>query len=206
MNSFVKKILLQSPSYIGHPIFMGIYSVGYYLLIGQHYFSPQQMLMISAPVIIITFLLPLMIYFFLRSFNKVDSIMISNVAQRRLPLLSFGILLVLLLFKISKIDYYFVFYCYFFAVLVSVILALFASYLQFKVSLHAMGVSAILLFMFGVNIYFSESNFLIPVITLILAGLVGASRLYMKAHTNTELILGYLIGIVPQLFVYQFWL
>ncbi len=199
-------IVLKLPSFLFHPLFLGCYALGYYFFVGYDFYDGQQILVISAPIIIITFLLPLMILFFLLAFKRIDTFMISKNTQRRLPLLLFGILLIFLLMKISKYDYFYVFYFFFFGVLISIFLALVASYFQVKASLHALGIIAFVCFLFGVNIYFSQNQFWFPLFGILLAGWVGASRLYMKAHSNYELFVGYLIGLIPQLFCFQFWL
>jgi hypothetical protein len=37
-------------------------------------------------------------------------------------------------------------------------------------------------------------------------GVVASSRLEMKAHTPKELVIGFLLGVIPQLFLLHFWL
>ena len=40
----------------------------------------------------------------------------------------------------------------------------------------------------------------------IITGAVATSRLYLEAHTPKELLVGLLIGIIPQLIVLKYWL
>jgi hypothetical protein len=37
-------------------------------------------------------------------------------------------------------------------------------------------------------------------------GVVASSRLEMKAHTYKELVIGFLLGVIPQLLFFPFWL
>jgi hypothetical protein len=46
---------------------------------------------------------------------------------------------------------------------------------------------------------------LIIVILFLLNGVVASSRLIMKAHTNNELFIGSLVGIIPQVVLFYFW-
>jgi len=41
---------------------------------------------------------------------------------------------------------------------------------------------------------------------MILNGLVASSRLMMKAHSNKELLIGFLCGIIPQIGLLYVWL
>lgn len=41
---------------------------------------------------------------------------------------------------------------------------------------------------------------------LILLGAIATSRLHLNAHTNTELIIGFFVGLFPQLILIKFWL
>jgi hypothetical protein len=37
-------------------------------------------------------------------------------------------------------------------------------------------------------------------------GVVASSRLEMKAHTVKELVIGFVLGIIPQVLLFRFWL
>jgi acid phosphatase family membrane protein YuiD len=41
---------------------------------------------------------------------------------------------------------------------------------------------------------------------VLMNGFVASSRLEMKAHTPKELVIGFLLGIIPQLLLLRFWL
>lgn len=40
----------------------------------------------------------------------------------------------------------------------------------------------------------------------VILGAIATSRLHLKAHTTSELIIGFFIGVIPQLFVLNYWL
>ena len=40
----------------------------------------------------------------------------------------------------------------------------------------------------------------------IILGAIATSRLHMKAHTSTELIAGFLVGLMPQLILLNYWM
>ena len=66
--------------------------------------------------------------------------------------------------------------------------------------------SSFLFFVLGLSIH-NEVNFSAIIIALILLnGIVATSRLAMNAHNMKELSLGFLVGVVPQVAIWQFWL
>ncbi len=97
--------------------------------------------------------------------------------------------------------------------LISIFIAFFINNFS-KISLHAIGMGGflagviILIFIHGKNhIAFKNvlihNTFIIALLT-ILTGAVLSSRLYLKAHTNKDVIGGLLVGIVGQLIAIRF--
>ena len=63
------------------------------------------------------------------------------------------------------------------------------------------GITALVGFCIAMSVY-TQRNMLWEIALLfLLSGLVGSSRLYMKAHTPQELFAGFLVGFIPQLFL-----
>ena len=115
------------------------------------------------------------------------------------------LLLVLLKFSISKeimVELYF----FFLGGLFSGIIALTLVLLRFKASLHMIGITALTAFTYGLSVYYKLPFVNLFAFCIVCMGLVASSRLYMKAHTYTELIVGLLIGLLPQIYLYRYWL
>jgi membrane-associated phospholipid phosphatase len=67
-------------------------------------------------------------------------------------------------------------------------------------------ISALNFFVIGLSIHF-QINIIYTIASLVLlTGIIASSRLYMRAHTQEELTVGYLCGVVPQLCLWYFWL
>jgi len=200
------KKLLPLFSYIFHPIFVSVYGALFYFLITHSYFYDSQIYVTLIQVSILTFLLPLSIYFLFRSLGLVTSFTEASLKERRMPIATQAIfLLILLKFSISKeatTELYF----FFLGGFISSILVLTAVLLKFKASLHMIGISALTAFVYGLSLYYQLPFINLFAFCIICMGLVASSRLYMKAHTYPELIMGIIIGLVPQLFLYRFWL
>ncbi len=157
-------------------------------------------------VIILTFLIPISIFYLLRSLGKIDSIMVSELSQRKLPLIFQAILLLVLINKGTTEERIPELFFYFLAGLISTIIAILFLFAKIKVSLHMLGIGSLLFFVIGISIH-EQTNFLISICILtLLTGIIATSRLEMKAHDLKELTIGFLVGIIPQVALWFFWL
>ena len=67
-------------------------------------------------------------------------------------------------------------------------------------------ISALTFFVIGLSVHF-QINIMYTIASLfLLTGLIASSRLYMKAHTSLELMVGYASGIIPQVVFWYAWL
>ena len=68
------------------------------------------------------------------------------------------------------------------------------------------GISALTIFIFGLSLKNEINTVHLMALLVILNGLVASSRLIMKAHTNKELLIGFLCGVIPQIGLLYVWL
>jgi len=200
------KKILPAFSYIFHPIFVSIYGTLFYFFITRSFFYEAQIYVTLIQVVILTLFLPLSIYFLLRSLGVVSSFTEATIKERRMPIAIQGILLLALLnFSISKEITTELFF-FFLGGFISSVLVLTALLLKFKASLHMIGISALTAFIYGLSSYYQLPFVNLISFCIVCMGLVASSRLYMKAHTYPELVVGIVIGLAPQLFLYRYWL
>ena len=200
------KKILPAFSYIFHPIFVSIYGALFYFLVTRSFFYDSQIYVTLIQVVILTLLLPLSIYFLFRSLGVVSSFTEATLKERQMPIAVQAILLLVLLkFSISKEITTELFY-FFLGGLISSILVLASVILKFKASLHMIGISALTAFVYGLSSYYQLPFVNLFAFCIVCMGLVASSRLYMKAHTYPELLVGIIIGLTPQLFLYRYWL
>ena len=200
------KKILPVFSYIFHPIFVSIYGALFYFLVTRSFFYDSQIYVTLIQVVILTLLLPLSIYFLFRSLGVVSSFTEATLKERQMPIAVQAILLLVLLkFSISKEITTELFY-FFLGGLISSILVLASVILKFKASLHMIGISALTAFVYGLSSYYQLPFVNLFAFCIVCMGLVASSRLYMKAHTYPELLVGIVIGLTPQLFLYRYWL
>lgn len=193
-------------SYIFHPIFVSLYGALFYFLITKNFFYPSQIYVTLLQVTILTLFLPLSIYFLFRSLGIVSSFTEATLKERRMPIAVQAIMLLILLrFSVSK-EVTVELYYFFLGGLISGVLALASVVLKFKASLHMIGITALTAFTYGISVYYKLPFVNLFAFCIVCIGLVASSRLYMKAHNYTELIVGLLIGLIPQVYLYRYWL
>jgi hypothetical protein len=197
---------IRSFSYIFHPLLIPVYATLFYFFITWNYFNGPEVYLIFVQVLILTVLLPISIFYLLRSLGRIKSKMILDKKERRLPLSLYALLLVMLtqysLRGISVPELYF----YFTGILISNVAALALVLAGQKASLHMMGIASLTLFIISISAYYNLHLIVLIAIAVLCCGFVGSSRLLAKAHTTAELMLGALVGIMPQTGLWFLWL
>jgi hypothetical protein len=184
-----------------------MYASMFYLFFKEDAFVNEEKFFILFQILIITVLVPMLFFLLLRSTGNVDSIMIHETAQRKIPLVLHCFLIILLVKRSVVIMRYPELHFFFLGALFSTIIALVLSFFKIKASLHMIAISGLTIFAIGLSRHLQVPHMMYWVAFFILMnGLVASSRLEMNAHTNKELIIGLLIGIIPQILFLVFWL
>ncbi|MGE4347896.1 MAG: hypothetical protein AB7D46_10875 [Flavobacteriaceae bacterium] len=192
-------------SYVFHPLFIPVMATLFYFYFGTNYFLFREIYIIIIQTVIVTVIIPILFFWLLYVLKKADSIMVADINQRKIPLLVQTLLFFYLIAKIIRIEYFHELYFCFLASIASTFLAFGLLFLRKKASLHLMGITGFLTFVILLSIH-TQNNF-VPFIAFLVfvCGAVASSRLFMKAHTPKELVLGSFIGILPQLAFAYFW-
>ncbi len=132
--------------------------------------------------------------------------MIPLLSERKIPLLIQSFLLILLVRKSITLERYPELHFFLLGALLSTLLAMMLLFVKTKASLHMMGVSALTVFVFGLSLHYQTQNMFAITFLTITNGFVASSRLFMKAHTFKELIIGFLLGCIPQILLLYLWL
>ena len=200
------KKILPSFSYIFHPIFIPSMATLFYLFYNSTDFITQEKLFIFFQVVIVTLIIPILVFLLLRATGNIDTIMIANIAQRKIPLVVHSFLLILLVRKSITIDRYPELHFFFLGALMSTLLALILLFLNSKASLHTIAISSLTVFIIGLSLHFHIQSMATITLLILLNGIIASSRLEMNAHTNNELLMGFFIGAIPQLLLLYLWL
>ena len=132
--------------------------------------------------------------------------MLSDIYQRKIPLLLQIMLFTVLITKSITLERFPNLHFFFLGGLISTFVAFLLLYLKIKTSIHMIGISALTLFIIGLGLKNEVNTINIIAFLVLTNGLVASSRLVMNAHNTKELLIGFLCGALPQLSLFYFWL
>ena len=200
------KVLLKIASWLFHPLWIPLVGSILYFFLSPRFFPVEIIKAKLLAISILTIFIPIVFYFLLKNLGKAQTIFLTNVAERRWPLFFFMLLCVMVLNQILNVYNYPALYYYFVGILFSTLSCYILTWFRLKVSLHMVGLAGLLLFIIALSINYHIQMLYTISFMIIVIGLTASSRLYFKAHNYTELLLGLLIGLLPQIIVVNYWL
>ena len=132
--------------------------------------------------------------------------MVSDVSQRKIPLLLQIMLFSVLITKSVTVDRFPELHYFFMAGIISSTIAFLLLFAKTKASIHLIGTSALTFFIIGLSLHYEINIINTLIIIMVLNGFVASSRLEMKAHNHKELFIGFLVGAMPQIALLFYWL
>ncbi len=200
------RLLSKLVSYIFHPIFLPLAGTVSYFLITPKYTTIELKSGNILPIFILTIIIPILSFFILKNIGVVSSVFLTKPEERRYPLMINLILLLMILLKVIPDNYTIELYFFFLGLIAATSTCLLLLFIHFKTSLHMMGMGSILMFLIALSFHF-ERNIVIAISFMLFAsGVVATARLYLKAHSRTEVLIGFLVGLMSQLLTIKFWL
>ncbi|GAA3601478.1 hypothetical protein Q4Q39_12820 [Flavivirga amylovorans] len=198
--------VLRSISYIFHPLLMPILGVIFYFFKSPR-FIPEEIIKAKlVSLFILTVVLPILLYFLLKTLGKVRSIYLETTKERIIPLILNCLVIIIVLQRIITPTQIIELYFFFVGILISTMTCLMLAFFKFKASIHMISVSGLFMFFIILSIHFSINiNNTLALMTIIM-GAVATSRLHLNAHTYKELIMGVFVGMIPQLILVPYWL
>lgn len=199
-------LLFKVASYLFHPLWMPFVGTLIYFLTTPRFFPELVIEGKLIAIAIMTLFIPIVFHFLLRTLGMVSSPFLETVRERSWPLLFYSILLVVTLhFVLNPFDYPEL-YFYFLAILLSTTAALVLVWAKIKISLHMMGLAGITMFVVALSINYNLNLIYTISFFIAITGLTASSRLHLEAHSFLELVLGYFVGLIPQIIVLRLWL
>ncbi|MBC5840786.1 MAG: hypothetical protein K2Y30_12350 [Flavobacteriaceae bacterium] len=193
-------------SYIFHPVFIPVYATLFYIFAKNADIGFQEKIFILLQVFIVTLVIPILFFFLLKATGKISSLMVPDIAERKLPLVIHSFLIIILVKQSITLDRYSELHFFMLGALMSTLIALILLFFKSKASLHMMGITGLTIFYFGLSIAHQTQNIGFFAALIFTNGLVASSRLEMKAHTTKEILIGMLLGGSPQLLLMPLWL
>ncbi|MFO0322498.1 MAG: hypothetical protein ACK504_08720 [Bacteroidota bacterium] len=189
-------------SYIFHPLLMVTYlcTVVFFGIENSMFdlFTPLKLkIIILTTVFAFTFLMPVLNLLILLKLNYVSSWNVKDRKQRTFPLLA------------SSICYFGLFYMlYQFPIwpsiklivlggAISIFIAAMVNY-YWQISTHMIGVGGFLGVLLAFSLFMQLPILILISIVIFMCGLIGFSRLYLKAHSSSQVYAGFFVGLILQ--------
>ncbi|MEL6916953.1 MAG: phosphatase PAP2 family protein, partial [Bacteroidota bacterium] len=158
------------------------------------------------PIFILTVIIPIISFLILKNLGIVTSIFIPSIKERKYPFYVSIALLLMVLLKVIPNNYTPELYYYFLGLITATSASLLLLFLDFKSSMHMMGLGSLLMFLICLSIHFEINIIMAISFFTLIAGVLATARLYLKAHSTPEVLIGFLLGLISQLLTIQFWL
>jgi len=203
------RAITQFISVLFHPLLFPTYGAIYITFFAPHFFAHLSTKAFQLSVIVIfilTFIFPVVSLVLMRQLQLIDSLTLQDKKDRIIPFISIAT------FYIWTFFYYKPSYRLPFAnpliasmMLGSVIATFIAFFINIfrKISLHTLAAGCwigFLLCTLRYTVY--DIGFLFPIFVII-AGLIGTSRLILKAHEPREIMTGYFVGFIAQFLAFS---
>jgi hypothetical protein len=134
--------------------------------------------------------------------NLIENYLLSSINERKFPILFFATItlcLGLLLLKPNIVDLLaFSFFGCALALSISFILLFF----KIKTSLHTLGISGLIGFISIISYEYKINLLLLLILLFLNFGIIATSRLKLQAHKMSEVLIGFIIGLLSQLIIY----
>jgi membrane-associated phospholipid phosphatase len=197
---------LQIISYVLHPIFVPIAGTVIYFQVTPKYTSNEFESGNVLPIFILTVIIPIIAFLILKNLGLVKSAMMPTLKERRYPMYIGILLLLLVVYKVLPNNFTFELHYFFLGLISGTAASLALLYLNFKSSMHLMGMGSLVMYIICLSVHFEINITLALSFMILLTGLAASSRIFLKVHSKVELLIGFSIGVISQLLTVKFWL
>ncbi|MBO6880379.1 MULTISPECIES: hypothetical protein [Winogradskyella] len=202
----MKDFILKSISFVFHPLIMPLLGVMFYFHKTPRYIPEPLRNAKIFSIVILTIILPILLFFLLKTINKVETIYLKSTKERLIPLLINCVIIVLILLRVLTSNEIIELYFFFLGILCSTMACLIMAIFKVKASIHMIAASGFFMFAIAIGIHFQININGTIALMMIVLGAIATSRLHLKAHSNQELIIGMFTGLFPQLVFMNYWL
>lgn len=157
-------------------------------------------------VVILTIILPILLFYLLKTINKVESIYLKSTKERLIPLLINCVIVTLIIIRVFPPNEIIELYFFFLGILCSTLACFILAIFKVKASIHMIAASGFFMFAVAVGVHYKININGTIALMMIILGAIATSRLHLGAHTNQELAIGLFTGFFPQLIFTNYWL
>ena len=173
----------------------------YFIFIDQTFEKGLQLIVVGL-IFILTYIVPILLLFFLKNFGFIKDFQLSTIKERRVPVIFMILILYFLGNTIIQIPMIRNLGILFYGTSLSLICIYILFSIKLKSSLHLVSMGNMLgFFLIMTNVNNLSISFII-ILLIFLSGILASSRLYLKAHTPIELLIGFFLGFISQFLLF----
>jgi len=173
-----------------------------FFIIQPKYIPRELEYSIISVVFLSTYIIPVLFLFILKRKKTIESYHLETINERKFPILFFFILNLLLGLRLLEFNIVEILALSFIATAVALIFVFILFYSKIKTSLHTLAIGGLIGFLMFLSYHYQIRILVLIASLFLLFGIVSIARLKLKAHTQKEVFLGFIIGIVSQLMTY----
>ena len=181
-----------------HPIVIPTIGIVCFLALTKDRIPEQVAYFLLGLIFLTTYLVPLLFLFILKRLNLIKNFQVSTIGERKIPLFFMLVIFTVLGSNLIQIPMFQSLGILFHGTNLALIVVYILFFFKIKTSLHVISMSS--LFMFFLIYCTRQGTNALPVIIplLLLTGLLGSSRLNLKAHAPKEVYIAFFVGISSQ--------
>lgn len=199
------RVLSRVITYLLHPLLIPVYGILFYFRMTPKFHTLEFQGGNVLPVFILTVIIPIVSLLIFRNLGLMRSNLLLRARERIYPMLIFLGLMLMILFRVIPNHYTPEIYFFCLGIITATTACLLQALAGKVVSLHMAGIGSLLLYMIALSIHFEKNIVLAISLCTFCTGLIASSRLYLRAHGRAAVLAGWLIGLVSQLILLQFW-
>ncbi len=200
------KILLKSISYLFHPILIPLEGSFIFFLVTRKHTSLEMQISNLFPIFILSVAIPIICILLLKNVGIINNTFKPSIKERKYLFYLGLILLFILVNKVMPCQYAPELYYYFIGLILAMLSSLCLLFIQFKASMHMMGIGSLVTYIVLLSVHFQVNLLFFISTALWFIGLAASSRLYFKANSKLELLVGLTLGILAQNLTSKYWL
>ena len=196
LHKFISTIL--------HPTVLPTVGAFLYFIFVTQTFEKRLQLIVLGLIFVLTYIVPILLLFFLKNFGFIKDFQVSTIKERRVPVIFMILILYFLGNTIIQIPMIRNLGILFYGTSLSLICIYVLFSIKLKSSLHLVSMGNMLGFFLIMTNVNNLSILFIIILLIFLSGILASSRLYLKAHTPIELLIGFFLGFISQFLLFIF--
>lgn len=199
------KLFFNIITFLFHPLLMPL--LGFAILFNSGTFLELAPFELQKFLYIIiftgTFLLPIITIPLLYLFGNISSLYLDNRKERHFPILITAIFYYFTFYLIKSLPLEHIFITFILSSFVSVMITLIIT-LRWKISAHLIGLGGIAALILFISIYYQINLVIYFILSLIISGIVGSTRIFLQKHNLLQVSIGFIAGFTSVLAILYF--